>query len=208
MESTKRSTKDKILHLLKKEVSLTVSDLTSLLAITHMAIRKHLTVLEKDGLIISKEVKQPMGRPLQSYSLSPKGELFFPKNYEGISVEFLRDIKDLHGDSAIQVLFKKRENRLTHEYKSRINQLSPFEKVQEIATIQNEKGYMAEVNQIDNSTFELVEYNCPIFAIAREFKTACHCETEMFKNVSDTKDVNRISCKTDGDNHCKFLFKY
>ncbi|MDT8862610.1 transcriptional regulator [Alkalihalobacillus sp. MEB130] len=207
MSSTKKTTKEKILEALKINVSLTVMDLTYRLNITHMAVRKHLSALEKDQLIQSKEVKQPIGRPLQLYTLSSKGESWFPNNYEGISVELLHDIQQLYGEESIEHLFKKREQRLTSEYKKRVQEKTKPERIYELATIQNEKGYMTDVNQIDDQTYELIEHNCPIFTIANEFKTACHFETAMFKNVVGTEEVNRVSCKTAGDDHCKFLFK-
>ena len=96
------STKDKILELLKKNSSLSVNELTEILNITHMAVRKHLSTLEKDGLIASQEIKQPMGRPLQTYFLTEKAEKLFPKNYEGITMEFLQDLKEMHGEDSIQ----------------------------------------------------------------------------------------------------------
>lgn len=190
-------------------MSLTVNNLTEHLNITHMAVRKHLNILERDGLIQSTEVKQPMGRPLQIYTLTDKGERFFPKNYEGITVDFLHDIKDLHGEESIQLLFKKREQRLIDEYSARLSlQHSVSDKINEIVNIQNEKGYMANSKQIDENTFELIEYNCPILAVAKEFKLACQCETSMLENVLNSKQVNRICCKTDGDEHCRFLVKF
>ncbi|MBB6452480.1 putative ArsR family transcriptional regulator [Salirhabdus euzebyi] len=208
MEQTKLTTKDRILQLLKKEVKLTVSDLTKHLSITDMAVRKHLIQMEKDGLILSKEVKQPMGRPIQVYSLSEKGELLFPKNYEGLSVEFLKDIEELHGEASIQQLFEKREQRLTRQYVNRMHEKSPNERILEMAAIQNEKGYMADVAQIDESTYELTEYNCPIMAVAKEYKVACKCETSMFKNVLQTDNIKRTTCKTEGNDHCKFIIAF
>lgn len=208
MEKTKTTRKDKILHLLKKEVKLSVGELTQHLAITDMAVRKHLSVMEKDGLIFSKEAKQPIGRPLLFYYLSDKGELLFPKNYEGLSVEFLNDINELYGDESVEQLFKKREQRLTKEYSIRTRDKLPNEKLNEIVQIQNEKGYMADFSQLDASTYEIIEYNCPIMAVAKEFKTACQCETTMFKNVLETENVTRTSCKTEGNDHCKFTVKF
>ncbi|MGF2614704.1 transcriptional regulator [Rossellomorea vietnamensis] len=209
MTTALKTTKDKILDLLKKEAALTVNDLIGQLGITHMAIRKHLSVLEKDGLIQSVEIRQPKGRPLYSYSLTEKGDRLFPKNYEGISVEFLQDIEDSFGKDSVDALFKKREQRLTNQYREQVQQqTSALDKVREIEKIQNEKGYMAKAQQLDENTFELIEYNCPILAIANNFKTACKCETEMFKKVLDTEEVNRVSCKTEGNNHCRFLIKY
>lgn len=206
--STRNSTKDKILHLLKKEIILTVNELTELLNITHMAVRNHLNVLEKESFIVSELVKQPMGRPLQTYSLSEKAETYFPKNYEGLSIEFLHDIKDLYGHESIQHIFNKREERLTKEYTSRMQDKTVLEKVSEISKIQNEKGYMTDVTQIDDNTYELTEYNCPILSVANEFKLACHCETAMFKNVLGSSQVLRTCCRTEGDKNCKFLFKF
>lgn len=206
MVKTKRNTRNLILNLLKKEVSMTVNDLTDRLNITHMAVRKHLSSLEEEESIKSVSVKQPMGRPLQFYSLTKQGELLFPKNYEGLSIEFLKDIKELHGEESIQLLFSKREKRLTEEYRLKTQQKSMADKIHEISRIQNEKGYMASVTKINDHSYELVEYNCPIFAVANEFKVACHCETEMFKNILETDQVRRVCCKTEGDDHCKFLF--
>ncbi len=202
-----KNTREHILDLLKKEVSLAVNELTERLHITHMAVRKHLTILEKDHLIQSVEIKQPMGRPLQMYSLTEKGEQLFPKNYESISVEFLRDIQELHGEETIQLLFDKREKRITNEYHIKVQEKQNLsEKIKELATLQNDKGYMTEVNQVDEHSYEMIEYNCPIYAVAKEFKIACRCETDMFKKVVGTEQVERICCKTDGDDHCRFVF--
>lgn len=203
--AAKITTKDRILDLLKRQGSVTVNDLTDHLSISHMAVRKHLDSLQKDNIIWSKEIKQPIGRPLQMYLLTETGDNLFPKNYEGLTLEFLDDMKELYGEDSIQKLFQKREERLTSEYKKRLAKKTNKEKIHEIANIQNEKGYMADVTEINPNTFELIEYNCPIMAVANEFKTACQCETNLFKNVLDTKDVRRVSCKTDGNDHCKFL---
>lgn len=203
--ATKISTKDRILQLLKKQVSLTVNDLTEELNISHMAVRKHLDSLQKDKLIFSKEVKQPIGRPLQIYLLTDKGESLFPKNYEGITLEFLQDIEAMYGKESIDDLFHKREERLTSEYTQRLAPKNAVEKIEEIVAIQNEKGYMADLSQINENTFELIEYNCPIIAVANQYKTACQCETNILKSVLGTDDVRRASCKTDGNDHCRFL---
>jgi predicted ArsR family transcriptional regulator len=208
MVQTNMPTKDKILNLLKKDVSLSVNELTECLQITHMAVRKHLNNLEKDGLIESHEMKQPMGRPLQLYSLSKKGERLFPKNYEGITMEFLQDLKGIHGEESITVLFEKRTQRLTNEYSAKIEHKSNPDKIKELVRIQNEKGYMADISQIDPNTYELIEYNCPILTVALEYNVACSCETQLLKNVLKTDQIRRTNCKTDGDHHCKFFIQF
>ena len=195
MVQTNMSTKDKILDLLKKDVSLSVNELTECLQITHMAVRKHLNNLEKDGSIESHEMKQPMGRPLQLYSLSKKGERLFPKNYEGITIEFLRDLKEISGEESITLLFKKREQRLTKEYSAKMEHKLNSDKIKELVRIQNEKGYMANLSQLEPNRYELIEYNCPILAVAHEYNIACNCETQMLKNVLKTNQVEERTVK-------------
>lgn len=208
MTTSKKTTKDNILDLLKKHVQLTVGELKDYLQITDMAVRKHLSSMEKDGLIQSEEQKQPMGRPIQQYFLSGKGEMLFPKSYEGISVEFLQEIRNLHGTDSITHLFQQREQRLTNEIATRMHNKSAKEKVEELGIIQNEKGYMAEVTEVDDNKYELIEYNCPIMAVANEFKVACQCETSMFTKVLQTDKVERITCKTEGNDHCRFAIEF
>ncbi|MBB6446399.1 helix-turn-helix transcriptional regulator [Bacillus benzoevorans] len=208
MDPTKKSTKDKILELLKKDGLLSVNDLTERLNITHMAVRKHLTQLEKDALIQVSELKQPVGRPLRIYSLTEIGERLFSKNYEGITLEFLRYLQELHGPESIDILFNKREERMTTELSTKLNPFSKTEKVKQLTRLQNEKGYMADLIQTAPETFELIEHNCPILAVAQVYTIACTCETNMLKKVLQTDNITRESCKTDGSHHCRFSIKF
>ncbi|QGH32988.1 DeoR family transcriptional regulator [Gracilibacillus salitolerans] len=208
MKPLEKTTKDRILELLKKEVTLSVNELIEYLDITHMAIRKHLTTLEKDGLVSSQHEKKEIGRPIQRFFLTTKGKRLFPNNYESISVEFLKDIQAIHGKESVHQLFENRKERQTQQYADLVTQSSNHEKMQEMVHIQNEKGYMAELYQHGEDQFEIVEYNCPIFAVANEFHIACHCETSMFKNVLGTESVERVQCKTEGNNHCRFMVQF
>ncbi|MDX8046416.1 metalloregulator ArsR/SmtB family transcription factor [Gracilibacillus sp. S3-1-1] len=203
-----QTTKDKILELLKKESALSVNELIKHLNITHMAIRKHLSTLEKDGLISSQDVKQEIGRPIQQFFLTAKGKRLFPNNYESISVEFLKDIEEIHGRESIRQLFENREERLIDQYSERVSGTSNQDKLRDIVHIQNEKGYMAELHQHDENQFEILEYNCPIYAVAKEFHIACQCETSMFRKVLGTENVKRVQCKTEGNNHCRFMVEF
>ncbi|RAN80590.1 metalloregulator ArsR/SmtB family transcription factor [Bacillus sp. SRB_331] len=202
------NTRDKVLTLLKREHQLSVKELAQLLNISEVAVRKHLNTLERDSLIQINEIKQPMGRPLQVYSLTSKSEERFPKNYESMTVEFLHDLQESQGNEVIDFLFDKRQDRLEKEYLSNMLNKNPEQKVTELAKIQNEKGYMTELTKIDDDSYELIEYNCPIFSVASHFKKACRCETAMFQNVLGTKHVDRVCCQTDGETHCKFSIQF
>lgn len=201
------STKEKILELLKKETNLTVSELSNHLGITEMAVRKHLNTLERDSLLAINEVRKPMGRPIQVYSLSSKADELFPNSYETLTIEFLKDLEELHGEDIIDFLLEKRSERQKNSYLPKMKDKNFEEKVEELKKIQLSKGYMAGVKKINDETYELIEYNCPIFTVAKEYKQACNCETNMFKKVLGTEQVKRVTCKTDNEDHCRFLIK-
>lgn len=206
---TRLTTKEKLLNLLKKETEMTVSQMAQALGITEMAVRKHLNILERDSFIHISELKQPLGRPVQVFSLTSQADVLFPKSYDNLTVDFLNDLQTLQGNDIIDQLFEKRRQRLADNYSSYMkNTLSNEEMVETLKNIQVEKGYMADVIKIDDNKFELIEHNCPIFEVAKNFEQACNCETNMFKEVLNTSGVRRTSCKADGDNHCHFLIEF
>ena len=99
-----RTTKDEIVQLLKVKGEHTVAELADVLEITEMAIRRHLSNLEKDGLIYSKMVRQHVGRPTYLYGLSEKGEDTFPKEYKQFAIDMLEDLARM-GDEKYFVTF-------------------------------------------------------------------------------------------------------
>ncbi|MHA2890598.1 helix-turn-helix transcriptional regulator [Bacillus cereus] len=206
--ASKTNTRDKVLTLLKKEHQLSVKELAQLLNISEVAVRKHLNILERDSLIQINEIRQPMGRPLQVYSLTSKSKELFPKNYESITVEFLHDLQESYGNEVIDSLFEKRQERLQKEYLPNMLNKKNEQKVKELTNIQNKKGYMTEFIKINDNSYELIEYNCPIFSVAKDFKKACRCETDMFHNLLGTKHVERVFCQADGETNCKFSIEF
>lgn len=209
MKNVRLTTKEKLLTLLKKESAMTVNQMAQALEITEMAVRKHLNILERDSFIHVSEIRQPIGRPVQVFSLTPQADVLFPKSYDNLTVDFLNDLQQIQGNEIIHLLFEKRSKRLADKYSSYMKQnYSNEEMVEKLKDIQIEKGYMADVVKIDDNQFELIEHNCPIFEVSKNFKQACNCETNMFKEVLNTNNINRTSCKADGDNHCHFLINF
>ncbi len=202
MTSDTNSTRDQILNMLKVKGPLPVSDIAVDLGITEMAVRRHLNTLERDNLIKSSLVRQAMGRPTNVYSLSMEADELFPRNYSHLTLDFLRDIKEMDGREKIEELFKRRENRLEEQYSAQINgQLE--QRVAMLAELQNQKGYMVEWEKDENGTFTIKEFNCPIAQVAREFTQACNCELSLFRRVLGA-DVNQASCMAKGGEHCVF----
>ncbi|MBH0171141.1 transcriptional regulator [Fictibacillus sp. 18YEL24] len=203
------STRDEIIYLLKRNKRMTVTEMAKSLGITEMAVRRHLNTLERDHVIETTLVRQAMGRPIHFYHLTASGDEQFPRNYSGLTVDFLKDIEEVSGTETIDELFKRRENRLHDRYKDRMNTLTEFEqKVNELANIQNEAGYMVDWERgEDPDTYVLTEYNCPIAKVANEYQQACSCELSLFKRMLQTDAVERKTCMAKGGDYCCYVIK-
>jgi DeoR family transcriptional regulator, suf operon transcriptional repressor len=207
METKTSSTRDEILRMLKVQKGLTVAKMANQLEITEMAVRRHLNTLERDGLVDSTLIRQSMGRPLNCYRLTKAGEETFPRNYKRLTLDFLSDIRQLGGVDLMDQLFESRKSRMTKKYEKYFLNKSFHEEVIELASIQNENGYMVQIEKQDDTTYLLKEFNCPISDVAFEYKKACECELSLFRQVLNTANVESKGCMANGDECCKYEIK-
>lgn len=202
-------TKYKILYLLKKNQRLSAASLSASLAMTEMGVRKHLRPLIKEGLIEVDICKRPVGRPVQIFLLSDRAEDAFPKNYGELTLQFLRDIDELYGGQAVERLFHRRKIRLIGKYETELGKSNAAEsRLKRFNALQTAYGYMSRIHKIDDRTYELIEYNCPILEVARQYRTACSRETELIKEVLDADHVRRTLCRSEGGAYCRFLITW
>lgn len=198
------STREQIVHMLKTKAPLTAKDITNELQITEMAVRRHLGTLERDGYIEYSMIRQSMGRPTALYRLSELAEGFFPKTYHNLALDLLGELEAESGQDMINLLFERRKSKLEHKYENTMAGLPLSEKVLLLTQIQNENGYMAECEEVDDGTFIIKEHNCPISHIANQYQHACHCELELFKSLLQV-DVNRTECLSTGGSKCSYV---
>jgi predicted ArsR family transcriptional regulator len=201
------STRDEILHILKTFGSTPVNELARKLGITEMAVRRHLNMLERDGLVETTLLRQAMGRPTSLYSLTAKADTLFPKNYHALTLDLLSELEEDEGTRIIDQLFKKRENKLRERYKERMEGKSLKERVSELADIQNQVGYMVEWEPTEEAgKYVFTEYNCPIAQVAKKYNQACNCELSLFRKLLDA-DVECTQCWAKGGERCVYIIK-
>lgn len=201
------STRQLIMSILKRNGEQTIAELAAQLHITEMAVRRHIKELEKEQLIVSFLKRQSIGRPTYTYSLTEKGKESFPRNYSDLSLGILKDIEQLSGGKLVDQVFEKRRERLYLNYSSEMAG-SFKERVESLARIQSENGYMVEYKEEKDGSFKFTEYNCPIAQVAKEYPVACQCEQELFKQLLQTDEVERKSCMAkEGSTSCVYKIK-
>jgi len=205
MERQTPSTRRQILDLLKKRGGMTAKDLGESLGITSMAVRRHLSALERDDLIAATTVRRPMGRPTYVYALTPLADDLFPKNYPQLTIALLDDLRMMDGEEKIDQLFKRREERQVAAYAPRMEGKDLGERIQEMARIFDENGNLPEF-KADDGSYRLIWHNCAIHKISERFPQTCAHEQTMLARLLDA-DVVRTSHQAKGDPYCSYTIR-
>lgn len=200
------STRERILHLMKTAGSLSAKELTTELQITEMAVRRHLGTMERDGLIESKMVRQTAGRPTAVYGLTELAEGLFPKRYHSLTLDLLDELAEESGEDMVDRLFDRRKEKLSRRYMAEMQGKSLTEKVRTLSEIQNDNGYMTELQETDGGEYVLMEHNCPISQIANRYNHACDCELKLFESLLDA-DVERTECLAQQGRKCVYVIR-
>lgn len=178
-------------------------DLARELNITEMGVRRHLSALERDGLIRPTLVRQSVGRPTLRYSLTEEADQVFPKTYSSLALDLLEELEgDAEAEGMISRMFEGRKRKLLERHANRMNGKDLTARVRELSDIQNDGGYMVSV---ENQGEELIlhEYNCPIAQVAVRYEHACQCELALFQELL-LADVERTECLAKGGMKCTY----
>ena len=77
-------------------------------------------------------------------------------------------------------------------------------KVDELARILDEDGYLATAERVARDHFRVVEHNCAITDVARRYGQACTSEIDFIRAVLPEATVERTSHIIEGARHCAY----
>jgi predicted ArsR family transcriptional regulator len=205
------STRELIMQMLKTMGDLSAKAITNHLGITGMAVRRHLSVLERDSLIEYSTVRQPMGRPMAVYRLTENADDFFPKKYHNVALDLLSELEGESGQEMVNHLFDLRQaslqKRLETDFEGKDLEGKDLEsKVAALAKIQSNNGYMATWKKSTDGEYELIEYNCPIYQVANKYNHACTCELRLFESLLGA-EVIRTECLAKDGKKCVYRIR-
>jgi predicted ArsR family transcriptional regulator len=204
-----RKTRRSIAKLLKTEGPIDSAQLARKLGLTAMAVRQHLYALQAEGLVTAEERPVPIGRPAKFWSLTREADRLFPEAYAELSVALIDSVKDAFGAEGLERVLTSRCARQRADYGKRIRPGDSLaKKLQELAKVRTEEGYMAEVRKEGDGSYLLVENHCPICAAANACQGFCSTELELFKSVLGPEvTVERAEHIISGDQRCVYRVK-
>ena len=200
------SAKRELLLLLKQRPNLSLSDIAAARHISKVAVLHHLATLEDQGLVERSYERNSVGRPSVHFRLSQKSADIFPQAYTQMSITALEFIERRLGRSAVVGMLQERSHDLAEQNRERLAAPELRQRVEELARLRSEGGYMAEVGGKKGAVVEMREHNCPILAIAGRFPEACEVERRMFESMLKAQ-VSTSHRVVAGDPVCRFLIR-
>jgi predicted ArsR family transcriptional regulator len=200
------SSKRELLVLLKQRPDLSLADISLARGISKVAVLHHLTALEDQGLVERSYERSKVGRPAVHFRLSQKSANIFPQAYTQMSLTALDFIERRLGRDAVVGMLQERSHDLTEQNRTRLSAPVLRQRVEQLARLRSEGGYMAEVGGKKGAVVEMREHNCPILAIAGQYPEACEVERRMFESMlkANVSTSHRVVA---GDPVCRFLIR-
>ncbi|MGZ4763027.1 MAG: helix-turn-helix transcriptional regulator [Ilumatobacteraceae bacterium] len=199
-------TKRRIVERLKRVESATATDLAAEFGLTDTALRQHLDALEDSGLV-TRSMEEPTGRgrPPVHWQLAPAASEGFPDRHGELTVDLLDSVRSTLGQRALDRVIAARSDRQAAAYTESVaGSTSLAERLQKLADIRSDEGYLAEA-RADDGGFLLIEHHCPIRDAAGACGALCSAELDVFQRVlGPAVRVTRVQHVLAGDRRCAY----
>jgi predicted ArsR family transcriptional regulator len=208
MDAAADRTRDRVLYWLKTKGPESAGALARRLGVTAMAVRQHLYQLRAGGLVDYRDERRRVGRPARIWRLTDKAAARFPDSHAELTLEMIGAVRATFGESGLDRLLRDRTRRQEKQYAERLRHAgaSLAARVQELAAIRREQGYMAECIRRPDGSFLLAENHCPICAAASACQGLCREELALFRNVlGERAKVERTDHILAGARRCAYV---
>jgi predicted ArsR family transcriptional regulator len=204
LNESPENTHQAVLFYLKRRNEMTVADLCEALGITSMAVRRHLSGLQKDGLVECRLERQSRGRPTYKYRLSTKAESLFPSAINRFAFEILDAVYEAKGHAGVMELLKLRDEALLKKLLPLLERLPLPERIQQVVKIFSENGYMTEYDRLPDGNFFIYQQHCAVHNLATQYRQICVLESRLMERLLGVK-TTRQQYIMKGDQVCGYM---
>lgn len=167
------SSRGRIITLLQRG-GRTVDDLARALGLTGNAVRAHLAILERDGLVRPMGVRRGAGKPAATYALTSAAERLFPKPY-GLVLQLLLDaLGERLTPDALEAVLRDVGRRLAALHVAgSADRSDPRTRRTQAVELYRALGGLPELDEDGRGGFVLRSYSCPLATATQEHPAAC-----------------------------------
>ena len=182
----------------------TAADLAEDLGMTSAGVRRHLTVLIEEGLVVAHDrapygpsPKRGRGRPGNVFTLTESGRAACDQAYDDLALSALRFMAEEFGTEAVEAFATDRARHLAASVAGTPGMSTP----QEVAEALSRAGYAAVIEPRGDVAVQLCQHHCPVVDAAREFPVLCEAETAELGRIMG-RHVTRLATLAHGDEVC------
>lgn len=201
-----RGMRGHILLEIKKSQPITAKQLSGVFGVSANAVRRHLKELELGGLVRFGREQHGLGAPAFAYRLTEEGEALFPNGYRDALTGLLEQVAEREGREAVVHLFEERYAQLTRRLQSELAVAPRERRLEVVARIMTEAGYMAEWSE-SAGAFRFSEHNCALRAVVQRYPEVCAAEEKFLKDVLGAH-VARQAHIVSGCNACEYAINF
>ena len=199
----RRSTRTDLIRLLREGGGATLNDLQRATGLSRSALRQHLTILERDGLIQEQLVRGRTGRPPIVYQLTPVGR-GSPESYVAMLAAVFRAVGE-QGQEQLNRIVEVVAARIAAQHKDVAQIPDPEARIRAALTVLFEDVEAAEVRG-RGADYEVILHTCPLVHQTKELSGLCDITRRLLAMLVGAEVEQRESIMR-GDSRCSFLLK-
>ncbi len=197
------ATQRRVLVAVKRQGEATVDELGETLQISPSAVRQHLGALESAGMVTSRRRQGRRGRPANRYRATERAEPVFEADDANFSLELLGHLQ-AEAPELVATVFDRRRRQMVEDATPRVDGLSTDARVAVVADLLDAQGCLADASELEPGVFRISLHNCPIWAVANEYRQACTSELDFIRDLLPGASVERVTHKTAGAHTCAY----
>lgn len=176
------NTRTRILKLLLGRDT-TVIQLKDILDINESAIRKHLEILERMGLVEHEFKKVKRGRPKKIFSITEEGRDIFPKRTDVLLFAFIKAVRENYGEDALDKILDNVFDELKEQF-AEVKEEKDFEgAMKELTDLLEDFGFYVDVKKKDDH-YAITYRNCVFKDAAKELGNRfCKMHRKLIENA-------------------------
>ena len=198
------TTRGQVVTLLSRSAR-TVEELAAALGVTDNAVRSHLSVLERDGLVRQHGVRRSGGKPAYVYDVTPVADQLFPKAYGpvlGLVLDVL--VEQLPPDTVEGLLHDVAVRLVAQSAAAAHRGGSAGDRLARAVAVLEELGGSVEVEdeRTKNGKVRLRAYGCPLASVVPRHPEVCQMLESALAEVIGAPVTE--CCEREGRPRCCF----
>jgi len=197
------ASQQQLLELLKRRGATTIPVLAEGVSLNVETVRHHLRALESLGYVERRGTRPAgPGRPEVVYGLTAAAGELFPSREGELLRALAAHLKETGNEGLLKDFFAKWIDARRADALARVEGLAGDERVEEVARILSEFGFMASAETGRNLP-RLHLCNCPMRELVEVSRIPCQAELGFVRELLGTQ-LTRLSFIPAGDNTCSY----